>query len=98
MIASDASTRPTRDHRRNPARAELCTGYAAALCLITRSFRRRHLDRAARGAAEPIGPIHVLYIGLRMDVAAGRDRAHHVGNREHRWIAALALECGAEAV
>src|SRR5262249_28277653 len=62
------------------------------------SLRRRHVDRAGRGAAETVGPVHVLHIGLRMDVAAGRDRAHHIGDREHRRIAALALERGAEAV
>src|SRR5262249_56703790 len=62
------------------------------------SLRRRHVDRAGRGAAETVGPVHVLHIGLRMDVASGRDRAHHIGDSEHRRIAALALERGAEAV
>src|SRR5262249_49282814 len=82
----------------SPLRGEVQTERVAAQSLIALLLRRRHIDRAGRGAAEAIGPVHVLHVGLWVDVAAGRDRAHHVGDREHRRIAALALERGAEAV
>src|SRR5262249_45640980 len=62
------------------------------------SFCRRHLDGPGGGAAKAVGPIHVLHIGLRVHVASGRDGAHHIGDGEHRRIAALALEGRAEAV
>ena len=46
--------------------------------------RRRHLDRAEAGAPEALGPVHVLDHGRRVDVAARRDGADHVGDREER--------------
>ena len=54
--------------------------------------------RAGGGAAEAVGPVHVLDIGLRLHVAAGRDRAHHIGHREHRRIVGLAVERRAETI
>src|SRR5262249_24792132 len=36
------------------------------------SFRRDHLDRTRASAPEAVGPIHVLHIGLRVHIAAGR--------------------------
>src|SRR5262245_13154572 len=62
------------------------------------SPRRLDLHRAGGGAAEAVGPVHVLHIGLRQHVAAGRHRAHHVGDRKHRRIAGLAVERSAEPV
>ena len=56
------------------------------------------LDRAGAGAAEAVGTVHVLDIGLRQHVAARRHRAHHVGDREHRLVALVALERRAEPV
>src|SRR5262249_40649472 len=53
---------------------------------------RRHLDRAGAGAAKAIGPVHVLHIGLRMHIAAGRDCAHHIGHCEHRTVGTFAIE------
>ena len=75
--------------RRQPAcppptrRAGLTDGL---LVLSLRSFRRTHLDRTGAGAAVARGIVHVLDIGLRQHVFAGRNRAHHIGHREHRLV------------
>src|SRR6266568_2906045 len=60
--------------------------------------RRCHLDRAGGGPTKTVGPVHVLHIGLRMHIAAGRDRAHHVSHREHRTVGALAIERSGKAI
>src|SRR5262245_46195153 len=62
------------------------------------SSRCRHLDRAGSSTAEAIRPVHVLHVGLRMYIAAGRDRAHDVSHREHRTVAALAIERSCKAI
>src|SRR5262249_15592841 len=62
------------------------------------SFRCRPLDGPGGSAAKTVRPVHVLHIGLWMYVTSGRDRAHHIGDGEHRRIVALALEGRAEAV
>src|ERR1700738_5525265 len=61
-------------------------------------LRCRNLNCATCGAAEAVRPVHVLYIGLRMDIAAGRDGPHDIGDWEPRGITALAVERRAEAV
>src|SRR5215475_8749817 len=61
-------------------------------------LRGDHLEAAGAGSAEAIRPVHVLHVGLRQHVLAGRDRAHHVGDGEHRIVLVAAVERGAEAV
>ncbi len=68
--------------------------FAATVAIIC----RRDFDAAGRGAAEAVRTIHVLDARLRPHIFAGRDRAHHIGDGEHRRIAVLALERGGEAV
>src|SRR5205085_11022449 len=63
-----------------------------------RSLRGLDFDRANAGAAEAVGAIHVLDIGLWEHVFAGRYRAHHVGDGEYRLVAARAVERRGEAV
>src|SRR5262245_29920101 len=100
VVAMDTTARLQYSHRHRRGRppATSTAGSLPRLSLMQPSLRRRDLDRAGGGAAETVGPVHVLHIGLRMDVAAGRHGAHHIGDGEDRWIAALALERGAEAV
>src|SRR6266702_2724618 len=62
------------------------------------SFRRTHLDRAGAGAAVTRGVVHVLDIGLRQHVFAGRDRAHDVSHREHRRVVGGAIDRSRKAV
>ena len=59
---------------------------------------RRNLDRAGCGAAKTVGPVHVLDLRLRQHVASGRNRAHDIGDREHRRRILLAIERRREAV
>ena len=51
---------------------------------IAGSFRRGHLHAFGRGAAVAVGRVHVLHIGLRQHICAGRHRAHHIGDGKHR--------------
>src|SRR5262245_43259614 len=53
---------------------------------------RRHVDAAEGGAAEAVGPIHVLRRGGWMHVASRRDGAHDIGDREEGRLAARAVE------
>ena len=89
-LAMTRLTRPRRSPTLSPRgeRAAPCRGIVSRLrrckCDRRRSLRRRDLDAAGAGAAEAIGPVHVLDIGLRQHVVAGRHRAHHIGDGEHR--------------
>src|SRR5262245_8544835 len=69
-----------------------------SFCIAFTSSRRCHLNRAGSGATKAIRPIHVLHIGLRMHIAAGRNRADHIGHREYRAIGAFAIEGSRKAI
>ena len=70
---------------------------ATARSFHARSFRRTHLDCSGGAAAVTRGIVHVLDIGLRQHVFAGRYRAHHIGHREHRLVAGAAIDSAADA-
>src|SRR5260370_29962814 len=59
-------------------------GMTESWWFLARSFRGRNLDRSGAGAAVARGVVHVLDIGLRQHVFAGRYRPHHIGHGEHR--------------
>src|SRR5438128_8892659 len=62
------------------------------------SFRRTHLHRTGGAAAVARGVVHVLDIGLRQHIFAGRHRTHDVGDREDRRVVGGAIDRGGEAV
>ena len=59
-----------------------------------RSFRCADLHGARPGPTIARGIVHVLHIGLRQHVFAGRDRAHDIGDGEHRLGIRGAIERG----
>ena len=60
--------------------------------LVTRS------DRPSARHGTPDQPVHVLHVGLRQHVFAGRDRAHDVGHREDRLVVCGTVDRRREAV
>ena len=59
---------------------------------------RPHLELAEGGAAVAFGIVHVLGGRRRIDVAAGGDGAHHIGDGEERRLALRAVERRDETV
>src|ERR1700722_652463 len=90
--------RPYGILRTREARVELRCSCCTAPGTHPSSLRGGHFDRARGSATEAVRPVHVFHICLRMDVTARRDRAHDISHREHRRIALLAIEGGAETV
>src|SRR6185437_13699489 len=69
-----------------------------ALWRYLHSFRRTHFDGAGAGATVTRRTIHVLDIGLRQHIFAGRDRANHVGHGKYRLGVARAIDGRGETV
>src|SRR6185437_8186915 len=59
---------------------------------------RRHLEFAEGGAAVAFRVVHVFGSRRRVDVAAGRDRAHDIGHGDECGLALRAVERGHETV
>src|SRR5262249_40919486 len=92
--APETPPSPTLPHKGGGSTA----GLAARSCANVSSSHRRDLDRARPGSAEAIGTIHVLDIGLRQHIFAGRHRTHHVSDGEDRGIFCAAIERRAETI
>src|SRR5436190_5156967 len=104
-VETPISATPGSGGRLRTYQAPVSTAAIATLPAVARMMRTRVIaslardfDDAGLGAAEAIGPVHVLDMSLRKHVAARRHRPHHVGHRKHRGILGPALEGRAEAI